>query len=381
MVGTIYYITQTHSTILTTSLASLHHSLPQTGLLNRFSRKNKRELGGKPPFVADSSSSADDSSSSSSAPSSSLNVLRSQLKDPQSLIDASTSKWVDECIPEFNVNLGLGQGGVPPGDRSNWALIDQDSGLCTGDLFSAFTSADPDPNSVNSAISNSLFTSLSLFSNQTYDANVPEGLKFYVEDENNPRSELPDYVLFPHDATDVIHAVKFASKNRLRISIKTSGHSYHGGSTRANTLLLNMRKYKRYANETIVECNSEEEHLDLNNLSNQPCKLALDRNKPGYIRVGGGEVFADSYGAVSDWNKENGFLFHLVGGNAATVSSQGWTMDGGLGATAAGRLLGFGVDQPLQYEMVLANGHHVRFGPTKWEKVDVSWRAFFFSNL
>ena len=64
-------------------------------------------------------------------------------------------------------------------------------------------------------------------------------------------------------------------------------------------------------------------------------------------------------------------------GNAATVGPQGWTMDGGLGATTAGRLFGFGVDQPLQYEMVLANGHHVRFGPTKWEKVDVSWRAFF----
>ena len=116
-----------------------------------------------------------------------------------------------------------------------------------------------------------------------------------------------------------------------------------------------MRKYKKYANETIVECNSEEEHLDLNNLSNQPCKLALERNKPGYIRVGGGEVFAEAYGAVSDWNKDKReFLFHLVEGNAATVGPQGWTMDGGLGATTAGRLFGFGVDQPLQYEMVLA---------------------------
>ena len=289
------------------------------------------------------------------------------------------SACLNGCATRYRISISISiKGECQTVYDNNWALIDQDSGLCTGDLFSAFTSADPDPNSVNSVIRYSLFTSFLLSSNQTYDTNIPEGLKFYIEDENNPRSELPDYVLFPRDATDVIHAVKFASKNHLRISIKTSGHSYHGGSTRANTLLLNMRKYKKYANETIVECNSEEEHLDLNNLSNQPCKLALERNKPGYIRVGGGEVFAEAYGAVSDWNKDKReFLFHLVGGNAATVGPQGWTMDGGLGATTAGRLFGFGVDQPLQYEMVLANGHHVRFGPTKWEKVDVSWRAFF----
>ena len=59
MVGTIYYITQTHSTILTTSLARHYTTLPQTGLLNHFLRKNKRDLGrGRkpPPFIANSSS-------------------------------------------------------------------------------------------------------------------------------------------------------------------------------------------------------------------------------------------------------------------------------------------------------------------------------------
>ena len=68
-------------------------------------------------------------------------MLRPHLKDPQSLIAASTSKWANECIPEFN-RLPFSDEGV----RSNWALIDQESGLCTGDLFSVFTSADPNPN-------------------------------------------------------------------------------------------------------------------------------------------------------------------------------------------------------------------------------------------
>lgn len=33
-------------------------------------------------------------------------------------------------------------------------------------------------------------------------------------------------------------------------------------------------------------------------------------------------------------------------------------------------MMGFGVDQVLQVEMVLPNGHHVRFGPTKWETAE-----------
>merc|ERR1712238_640295 len=45
----------------------------------------------------------------------------------------------------------------------------------------------------------------------------------------------------------------------------------------------------------------------------------------------------------------------------------GWTFQGGLGGTTNGRTLGFGTDQVLQIEMVLPNGSHVKFGPTKWE--------------
>ena len=124
------------------------------------------------------------------------------------------SACLNGCATRYRISISISiKGECQTVYDNNWALIDQDSGVCTGDLFSAFTSADPDPNSVNSAIRYSLFTSFVLSSNQTYDTNIPEGLKFYIEDENNPRSELPDYVLFPRDATDVIHAVKFASKN------------------------------------------------------------------------------------------------------------------------------------------------------------------------
>jgi hypothetical protein len=44
----------------------------------------------------------------------------------------------------------------------------------------------------------------------------------------------------------------------------------------------------------------------------------------------------------------------------------GWTFQVGLSGTTAGRRFGFGADQPVQLEMVLPNGHHVKFGPTDW---------------
>lgn len=42
-------------------------------------------------------------------------------------------------------------------------------------------------------------------------------------------------------------------------------------------------------------------------------------------------------------------------------------MQGGLGGYTAARLLGYGLDQIVQLEMVVPSGHHVRFGPTVWE--------------
>jgi len=58
----------------------------------------------------------------------------------------------------------------------------------------------------------------------------------------------------------------------------------------------------------------------------------------------------------------------VVGGAAGTVSPMGWSWQGGLSGTSAGRIYGFGVDQILQIEAVLPNGQHVIFGPSEWEE-------------
>ena len=82
----------------------------------------------------------------------------------------------------------------------------------------------------------------------------------------------------------------------------------------------------------------------------------------------GGENWADVYTSVKVYNEaQENYKFHATGGASATVSPMGWTWQGGLAGTTNGRMNGFGVDQVLQIEAVLPNGHHLKFGPSKWE--------------
>ena len=52
----------------------------------------------------------------------------------------------------------------------------------------------------------------------------------------------------------------------------------------------------------------------------------------------------------------------------------GWSFQGGLSGDTGGSRFGLGVDHIVQIEMVLPNGHHVKFGPTEWE--DASAEGF-----
>eukprot|EP00985_Skeletonema_marinoi_P019008 scaffold10757_cov139-Skeletonema_marinoi.AAC.1 len=205
----------------------------------------------------------------------------------------------------------------------------------------------------------------------------PSDLEGWVLDPTNPSLNLPYKVLFPSIASDVVAAVNFAKEHGLEISVKNSGHSYQGASSKKNTLLLNMNRYTHYAPTGITDCDASilgstvTEDLSL---SNQPCLLSLAKNKSSLIRVGGGENFDKVYRAVIAANEEEGYKYHVVGGAAGTVSPMGWTWQGGLPGTMGGRLYGLGVDQVVQLEMVLPNGVHVKFGPTEWE--DASAEGF-----
>eukprot|EP00984_Skeletonema_dohrnii_P038653 scaffold42154_cov322-Skeletonema_dohrnii-CCMP3373.AAC.1 len=120
----------------------------------------------------------------------------------------------------------------------------------------------------------------------------PSYFESWTSDPTNPSLDLPSKVLFPVVASDVVAAVNFAMEHGLEISVKNSGHSYQGASSKKDTLLLNMNRYIHYAPTGITDCDpSILDTTVAEDLSNQPCLLSLAKNKSSMIRVGGGENF------------------------------------------------------------------------------------------
>jgi len=309
--------------------------------------------------------------------------LTSKLSTDASLITTTFQEYTEQCIPEL-VNY-------PWPERTTHALIDQPAGLCLPHFYCGWSQCYPRPsNDEHASTIFEQFEQDSLSVGLT-DAYGPEAAAFlgvepmstdfdltnpdgFILDESNPSLNLPTRVLFPVIASDVIAAINFAKEHGLEISVKNSGHSYTGSSSKKDTLLLNMNMFTQYSPTGITDCD-ESVVLDseiAQDLINQACHLSIAKDKPAVLRVGGGENFDKVYRAVTNANKtqEGGYKYHLVGGAAGTVSPMGWTWLGGLGGTTGSRLYGLGVDQVVQIEMVLPNGHHVKFGPTEWEDAE-----------
>lgn len=64
---------------------------------------------------------------------------------------------------------------------------------------------------------------------------------------------LPSNVLLPQAVTAVAGAMNFAKEHMVEVSIKNSGHSYTGASTKKDTRHINMRMYKQYSSDGIVD--------------------------------------------------------------------------------------------------------------------------------
>eukprot|EP00122_Pirum_gemmata_P017524 Pgem_evm1s16412 len=179
---------------------------------------------------------------------------------------------------------------------------------------------------------------------------------------------LPKAVTNPTCASDIVEVLKYANKRKQIISIKNSGHSYHGASNMKNSIQITMRNYPKYSSTGVTLCSTLSEEAK----EDHPCKLAEARGKLGVIKIGGGENWNEVYASVHNYNYAfpDRTQFEVLGGGAGSVSAAGgWLQGGGL-SDGLERLHGFGVDQVLQIEMVLADGTHVKFSPSKWEKVD-----------
>ncbi|EJK60422.1 hypothetical protein THAOC_19233 [Thalassiosira oceanica] len=292
-----------------------------------------------------------------------LNSLNSVL-GREAVKDVTVRDFISHCTEELRQPYDL---------RTNWHLqvsdlkpnSGQTSALCMAIMFCAFKDCNPNPRPSSESLDAAIKRSVESRSNGGIgdngeknwgDGSLPRGVERWIQRDGNPSSNLPKAEMLPISAFEVVQAVKFARENGHKLSIKNSGH-------RADTLLLGMKKMPKLSPDNIMTCDSWRSYAKFD-----PCRLAVARDKPGYVQIGGGENFAEVYLSVRKYNDGHGYPFQAFGGASATVSPFGYSMMGGLSGTTSGRKHGFGADQILMVEMVLPAGHHVKFGPTNWRR-------------
>jgi len=140
---------------------------------------------------------------------------------------------------------------------------------------------------------------------------------------------LPSYVLETRGENDLSEAMRFANDNNIKVSVKTTGHSLQGSSTRQDSLLIWMHNFPK-------DGQIKKNYTD-------SCGNVHD-----VIGIGGGETWDDVLAAVKG-------DYHIVASSERTTSAAGgWLQGGGLSYTS--RLYGLGVDNVIDFRVVLADG-------------------------
>ena len=155
---------------------------------------------------------------------------------------------------------------------------------------------------------------------------------------------IPAYSAEATSDDDIVNALEFATKHNLQVVVKTSGHNYAGSSMGEGALLIWMRNFQKFGQitENLEKCGT---------------------TYAGVIKVGGGQVWDEIYKAA-------GTNWHIIGGGGLSVSAAGgWLMGGGLSASA--RLYGLGIDNVVEFEVILADG--TKKTASKCENEDLFW--------
>jgi hypothetical protein len=147
--------------------------------------------------------------------------------------------------------------------------------------------------------------------------------------------DLPEYVVEAKVTADVQAAMVFAAAHDIEVSIKMTGHSYQGSSTARNSLLIWMQHFEADGAITQDYVNS--------------CGTVTDT---AVIGVSGGMVWDDILvAAAAD--------YHVVAGGGRTVGvAGGWLQGSGLSFSS--REYGIGIDNVVDFDVVLANGTLVK---------------------
>ena len=207
-------------------------------------------------------------------------------------------------------------------DETEWTLLEQ--------------SLSPNANLYGPLSSNSYSTCLTLGTNAYAISDAANGLCMHSHEcryefcTAGQSFDLPSYTVDVRTPEDIAAVLTFAQEKELPVSVKTTGHSYTGSSTQAGSIMIWMHNYPK---DGMIQTNFE-----------NSCGVVTD----AVVGIGGGEVWDD----VLDHVKGD---YHVVTGGGRTVSAAGgWLMGGGLSFTS--REYGIGVDQVVEFDVVLADG-------------------------
>ena len=145
------------------------------------------------------------------------------------------------------------------------------------------------------------------------------------------RSQPSAYAVTADSAEDIAAAVRFASAHNLRLVIKGRGHSYFGGSSAPDSLLV----WTRHMDQVTV-------HDDFTPQGSTAAPVPA-------LSAGAGAVWLHAYQAVTQ-----GAGRYVQGGGCTTVGVAGLVQGGGFGSCSKG--FGSAAASLLEAEIVTADG-------------------------
>lgn len=155
----------------------------------------------------------------------------------------------------------------------------------------------------------------------------------FCNTDGNRISNLPAYTVEAKTSADVSAALVFADQHNIPVSVKLSGHNFHGASMLKDSLNVWMINFEK--DGTI--------HQDYTD--------SCGNQFPTTLGVNGGELWDDVMRAI-------GNNYHILAGETRHVGAAGgWLQGVGLSHTA--RTYGLGVDNVVSFNVVLANGQQV----------------------
>ncbi len=138
-------------------------------------------------------------------------------------------------------------------------------------------------------------------------------------------------VVRARNAADIVAAVNFARRHRLRLAVKGGGHSYQGTSTAADSLLVWTRSM-----------NAVEIHAGFVPMGSAAAPVPA-------VSLGAGAMWIDAYDAVTTKGAR-----YVQGGGCTSVGVAGLVQSGGFGSNS--KMFGTAAASLLEAEIVTAEG-------------------------